>query len=192
MSVKEGEVPADFQVTLPERGPDLEIILEFVGAQVVMPRGGVVPPGSPVPIVYRVFEPAVDWTVKYWGFDAATDPVQWPQAFAGKLTTPPAKTEILPRLDFVTGGAITDGLQIDRIALRAEGIVTLASGIYELAVISDDGVRVWIDDHLVIDRWNVHESAVDRLPLTGGRYRVRVEYFDLTGWAELSVRFSKR
>jgi nitrous oxidase accessory protein NosD len=192
MTVRDGEVPADFQVTLPERGTDLEIILEFVGAQVVMPRGGTVPPGSPVPIVYRVFEPMIDWTVKYWGFDATTDPLQSPQAFAGKLATPPAKTEILPRLDVLTGGAISESLQMDRIALRAEGLVTLPTGIYELAVISDDGVRVWIDDRLVIDRWSIHESAVDRLPLTGGRYRVRVEYFDMTGWAELQVRFAKR
>jgi hypothetical protein len=154
-----------------------------------MPRGGTVPPGSPVPIVYRVFEPLVDWTVKYWGFDAVTDPVQAPQMFASKLASPPAKTEILPRLDVMTGGAISEGLQNDRVALRADSLVTLPSGIYELEVISDDGVRVWIDDRLVIDRWSVHESAVDRLPLTGGRYRVRVEYFDMTGFAELQVRF---
>jgi hypothetical protein len=152
----------------------------------------VTPQGTPVPVIYRSVEPAVDWAVKYWIFDQASDPVQLPQIFAARLAEPPIKTETLPRLDFLSGGAITADLPPNRVALRAEGVVTLPQGLYELAVISDDGVRVWLDDRLVIDRWSVHESAVDRLPLTGGRYRLRVEYFEMTGWAELQVRFTKR
>ena len=58
-----------------------------------------------------------------------------------------------------------------------------------MSVISDDGVRVWLDDKLVVDRWSVHESIVDRVPVTPGRHRLRVEYFEATGWAELQIRF---
>jgi hypothetical protein len=115
-----------------------------------------------------------------------------PPAFAAKLAEAPTKTETLPRLDVVTGRAIAAGLPNDRVALRAEGVVQLPPGIFEMSVISDDGVRVWLDDRLVIDRWSVHESEVDRLPLTGGKYRIKVEYFEMTGWSELQVRFIKR
>ncbi|MNG39105.1 PA14 domain protein [compost metagenome] len=66
------------------------------------------------------------------------------------------------------------------------------TGPYLLEVISDDGVRAWIDDRLVIDRWSAHESAVDRLPVPAGRHRIRLEYFEMTGWAELQVRFRRQ
>jgi hypothetical protein len=59
-------------------------------------------------------------------------------------------------------------------------------------VISDDGVRVWLDDALVLDRWTEHESIVDRVPLAAGRRRLKVEYFELTGFAELRVEILKR
>jgi nitrous oxidase accessory protein NosD len=191
-TARDGTVPADIPIAINDRALDLDVLLEYVGEQVVTSRGVVVPAGKPVPVIYRLYEPTVDWTVKYWAFEPPQDPVQFPQNFTAKLKEAPIKTEILPRLDFTTGGAIGASLPANRVALRAEGIVQLPQGLFELAVISDDGVRVWIDDRLVIDRWNVHESEIDRLPLTGGRYKMKIEYFENTGWAELQVRFIKR
>jgi parallel beta-helix repeat protein len=191
-TVREGTVPVEIPIVINDKALDLEVLLEFIGEQVVTSRGVVVPAGKPVPVIYRLYEPLVDWSVKYWAYEPQQDPVQFPQNFAAKLSEPPLKTEMLPRLDFTSGGAIGANLPANRLALRAEGLVQLPQGLYELAVISDDGVRVWIDDRLVIDRWNVHESEVDRLPLTGGRYKMKVEYFESTGWAELQLRFIKR
>ncbi len=191
-SAREGTIPADLSVALSGRGTDLEVVLEYVGEAIVTPRGVRVPASTPVPVRYAAFDPGVDWTVKYWAFEPTEDPLLAPGPFAARLAKAPDKTETLPRLDILGGRAIAPGLPNDRVALRADGVVQLPNGLYELAVISDDGVRVWIDDRLVIDRWSVHESAVDRVPLTGGRYRMRVEYFELTGWAELKVLFVKR
>jgi len=50
----------------------------------------------------------------------------------------------------------------------AEGIVNLPAVDHTMTVISDDGVRVWVDDALVIDAWAPHESKVDSVKLTGG------------------------
>jgi alpha-L-fucosidase len=43
---------------------------------------------------------------------------------------------------------------------------------------ADDGVRVWIGDTLVLDRWHASETATARpIPLrSGARYPIRVEY----------------
>jgi hypothetical protein len=49
-----------------------------------------------------------------------------------------------------------------------------------------------VDDKLVIDRWDVHESIVDEAPIAGGRRKLRVEYFERTGWAELRVEVVKK
>ena len=65
--------------------------------------------------------------------------------------------------------------------------VTLPASDYTLRTISDDGVRVWVDGTLAIDRWSLHESALDSAPLTGGRHELRVQYFQVDGWVELRV-----
>ena len=76
-------------------------------------------------------------------------------------------------------------------ALRAEADVRLPAGSHEMLVLSDDGVRVWVDGTLAVDRWSVHGTAADRVPLTPGRHRIRIDYFEATGWAELQVRFRR-
>jgi HD-GYP domain-containing protein (c-di-GMP phosphodiesterase class II) len=53
---------------------------------------------------------------------------------------------------------------------------------------SDDGVRIWVDDSLVVDRWSV--GAVGQPALVGfaagiGVHRVVVEFFDQSGQAQL-------
>ena len=70
--------------------------------------------------------------------------------------------------------------------------VEVPAGAFDLQVISDDGVRVWVDDRLTIDHWTPHESAVDRAPILRGRHKLRVEYYELTGFAELRVDVVKR
>ena len=72
-----------------------------------------------------------------------------------------------------------------------EGVVDLPPGRFVLRTISDDGVRVWVDGKLVIDRWDVHESIVDEAPIAAGRHALRVEYFEHVGWAELRVEIVK-
>lgn len=55
---------------------------------------------------------------------------------------------------------------------------------YTLSTKSDDGVRVWIDDKLVIDNWSPHGAATDFATLNldaGRRYNIKVRYFQL-GW----------
>jgi hypothetical protein len=114
-----------------------------------------------------------------------------PDAFASRLRQTPDRTEHAARLSYLTSRALADGLPNDRVALRAEGRVELPRGAVDLTVLSDDGVRVWVDDRLVVDRWNVHETAVDRARLAAGRHRLKIEYFEATGWAELQVRFAR-
>lgn len=55
-----------------------------------------------------------------------------------------------------------------------------AAGTYTFTVQSDDGVRLWIDDVLLIDNWNDHALTIDTVTttLTEGLHTVRVEYYD--------------
>jgi hypothetical protein len=64
-----------------------------------------------------------------------------------------------------------------------------AGGTYRFTIASDDGVRVWVGDQLVVDEWH------DRSPSTiyvdhyipAGTYKVRVEYYEHEGGALISV-----
>jgi nitrous oxidase accessory protein NosD len=174
-------------------GPiDFEIELEYRGADVVSPRGARVKAGDPYRFGYRRFFAPVAWTVRFFTFDEAVHPLSAPDAFRKVLDGEPAKTLQVDRLDYMSGRSILEGLPRDRVAIVAEGEVTLPeSSDYELLVISDDGVRVWVDGALAIDRWTEHESIVDRVPIRAGRRGLKVEYFELTGFAELRVEILK-
>jgi nitrous oxidase accessory protein NosD len=191
VSARSGHVPGELTVVPTGRVTDLDLALEYVGAEVTTPRGEVYPAGARVPFRYRVLEP-VSWTAKFWTWEADADPLTAPDRFAARLREAPTKVDVLPRLEFQSSRTLVPGLPNDRIAMRAEGEANLPAGTYEMSVISDDGVRVWIDDRLVIDRWSIHGSELDRVPLSGGRHRLRIDYFEATGWAELQVRFWRR
>ena len=83
------------------------------------------------------------------------------------------------------------GVPRDRVAIVAEGTVDLPPGRLYLRTISDDGLRVWMDDERMIDHWTPHESAVDTAPITGGKRRFKVEYYEIGGFAELRFEISE-
>jgi hypothetical protein len=84
------------------------------------------------------------------------------------------------------------GFPAERFGVAAEGVVDLPEGAYQLVTISDDGLRVWVDDQLVIDQWDPHESRLVTAPLGGGRRRLRVEYYQVSGWMELRVEVRRK
>ena len=85
------------------------------------------------------------------------------------------------------------GFPAQRFVVVAETPVDLPKGAeYEVAVISDDGVRLWIDDKLAIDNWKQHESVIDRADLKPGKHRLRVDYYQVDGWVELKVEIRRK
>lgn len=181
---------AEITVTPTGAGTDLDLTLEYTGGEVVSPRGRRASAGMPYTFTYRLFEPAANWTLKAWTFDEASDPIAKPDAFAARLKTAPTKTLKPARIDLQSGGVFIDGLPRDRVALEADGDVSL-SGAVTMDVISDDGVIVWVDGKLAIDRWSVHESELDHASLAAGRHHIKIKYFEQTGWQELQVRFRR-
>jgi parallel beta-helix repeat protein len=191
LSKQAGVVPDDVVVTPAGPGADLRIDLEYVGGTVVSPRGQVTPPGQPYVFSYMLFDPAIDWTVRFWKFDVASDPLAHLPVFEAMLATAPVRTEKAPRLDYPSAQSFGEGFA-DHIAIIADGVVTLAPGNYELLVTSDDGVKVWIDDKLVAEDWSIHGAKDDVAPLNGGRHRVRIEYFQNTGSAALQAQIRRK
>lgn len=68
-----------------------------------------------------------------------------------------------------------------------------ATGEFTLYTRSNDGVRLWVDDRLVIDHWDEHSTAEDRATVRlekGTRRRIRLEYFYAGGEATMQLAWS--
>ncbi|MBI1723722.1 MAG: hypothetical protein HYR48_07430, partial [Gemmatimonadetes bacterium] len=173
----------------PDAVGDWALTLEYVGEATVSPRGRHRARGEPYRFSYGRFEPPARWTVRYFAWHDATQPRERPEAFAALLAGPPLFTRLESRLDYMwyrPPPTIRD-LPRERWALSAEASVTLPPGEYTLRTISDDAVRVWVDDVLVIDHWEPHESAVHTAPLDAGPHGLRVQYYQVGGWTELRL-----
>ncbi|UCF40675.1 MAG: right-handed parallel beta-helix repeat-containing protein [Gemmatimonadota bacterium] len=181
--------PGDTIMVTPEPGAaaDWSLTLEYRGAATVSPRGVVRPAGEPYRFGYARFEPAQAWTARIHLWSDSTHPVDQPEAFARLLGSAPHVTYELPRLDWQWYRPTVEGLPRERWAMHATSEIELAPGTYTLRTISDDAIRVWVDDALVIDHWEPHGSEIASASLKGGHHTLRVEYYQDGGWTELRL-----
>ena len=187
ISTSSGRIGDTIRVTpRPDSSGTWEIVMEYRGAATTSPRGVRTAAGVPVRFSYGHYEPPIAWQVKAWAWPDSLDPRRdgnWQ-----RLTSAPLLFErTWPRLDIMWYRPTIRELPQARFAFEATGTVTLPSGDYTLRAISDDGIRVWVDGRLVIDNWDLHGSEIDYAPLTGGRHELRVQYFQIEGWAELRL-----
>jgi len=63
------------------------------------------------------------------------------------------------------------------------------TGAYEFATLADDGARLWIDDHLIIDDWVAHAAKLNTgvIQLTRGYHKIKLEYFQYNYAASISL-----
>jgi len=138
------------------------------------------------------------WTVT--SFPWTVDPRE--DAHAWRAEAEQGVTYELPRLDlaFGMGGPsqlrrapeelANQGLAPDRFGTLARTKVLLPAGRWTIATTSDDGLRVFVDDDLLIDDWTWHAPKRIDAELTLDRARtveIRVEHFELDGFATLQV-----
>ncbi len=69
----------------------------------------------------------------------------------------------------------------------------LKAGTYRIYATTDDGVRVFVDNQLVIDGWKVQAAATyfGDVALGEGNHELRVEYYQASGVALLYVNYSR-
>jgi hypothetical protein len=93
-------------------------------------------------------------------------------------------------LDFNWGyGAPATGMPSDGFSARWTRTVNLEAGVYRLYAQADDGVRLWVDEVLLMDHWvetAVQTYSVEQ-PLSTANHNIRVEYFEKTGGAVIKV-----
>jgi hypothetical protein len=133
-----------------------------------------------------------EWDVRLFAWTDTTHPLNAPEAFKALLLSEPLLRQTTGRLRYMWYRPLAAGWPQNRAALTATTSVDLPDGAYRIRSISDDGIRVYVDDQLVIDDWSVHESRVREAAISSGPHRIRVEYFQDSGWAEIWVEILKR
>jgi glucose/arabinose dehydrogenase/PKD repeat protein len=136
----------------------------------------------------RVGDPPADDTyhAQYWNTPDAVGPPSIP--------TGPADLEREDEtLDFDWGGG-SPGSPIagDRFVARWTKTVVLSAGLYRFSGVRDDGLRAYIDNLPVVDKWTNgnEEYSVDKV-VSGGPHELRVEYFEAFGGAGAEFSYER-
>lgn len=127
------------------------------------------PTPTPVPVIYN-------WRGEYFSNTA--------------LSGSPALVRDDTAIDFYWGsGAPAAGLPADNFSVRWTRSLYFEGGTYRFNVHSDDGVRLWIDNSLVIDEWHdaSAETHMAAVALSTGNHTIRVEYYEALGIAQIQL-----
>ena len=109
--------------------------------------------------------------------------------------TAPAALVRTESVDFGWGtGSPGPGVGVDNFSVRWSGtLVAAAAGSYRMQTESDDGVRLWIDNALVVDNWTDHaptNNGSNAFTLAAGqRVAIRMEYYERGGGATARLRW---
>jgi hypothetical protein len=110
------------------------------------------------------------------------------------LSGAPTFTRYDDRLHFEWGGGSpASGVPADDFSARWTREESFDAGTYRFSYRSDDGIRIWVGDTLVVNDWRDRQpawSAVDHF-IPRGTHRVRVEYFEHSGSATLQVGWER-
>jgi hypothetical protein len=130
------------------------------------------------------------WEVSWYRWTDAEDPMTKPDAFAALLAGEPVRRIEAASLEFPWQGGGPEGVGGDGFATTATSTVTLPAGRYRARVVSDDGVRLFVDGKMVVERWDRHGPTEDvaALDLTAGEHTFRLVHFEIDGWAWLAFR----
>ncbi len=94
-----------------------------------------------------------------------------------------------PTVDFSWGNDSPEPgvINVDNFKVRWTGEVEIPStGTYTFHTMTDDGIRLWVNDVLVLENWTDHGSTLDSgdINLEGGqRYPIKLEWYENGGGA---------
>ena len=123
---------------------------------------------------------------EYWNTPEATGPPSMP-------TGPADLVRDDETLDFDWGdGSPGSAIAADRFVARWTKTAVLSAGLYRFSGVRDDGIRAYIDNLPVVDKWTTgnEEYSVDKV-VSGGPHELRVEYFEAGGGARAEFSYER-
>lgn len=189
-----GQVPVPSVIKIEysrDGGIDRSLVLEYVGESVTDYRGLVTPKGRPFRFGYSEFFAPIEWDIRWFAWDASTDPRTKPEEFTKLISGTPVKSMKADKLDFSDG---FEGIPRNYYATVADGSLEIVAGTYVIEVTTDDGCRVWLDGKpLIEDAWKYQGPTLySREVKLGGKHQIRVEHFEIDGASVLKFNIRKK
>jgi glucose/arabinose dehydrogenase len=123
--------------------------------------------------------PTQNYTARFWNILNWTANPEIP-------ATAPTLTREDAEIDFDWGGSSpAPAVNPNQFVAQWTKTHTFTAGTYRFTTVSDDGIRVFVDDQIIIDQWNDHAATThtaDRT-LTAGNHTIRVEFYENGGGA---------
>jgi LysM repeat protein len=106
-----------------------------------------------------------------------------------------SKTAHYNSIDFDWGAKVPiSGISADYFSARFTGVFYFIGGSYRFTATSDDGIRVWVDDKLIINEWHTTSARtyIADLDVGEGDHSLKIEYFEEKGDAVCQLLWTQR
>lgn len=116
------------------------------------------------------------WQAKYWN--------------NRNLSGDPVVVREEADLNFNWGDGSPAGVHSDDFSARWKRTINVPAGTYMITATMDDGMRVWVDNNLIIDSWTDSQEHSISAPvnLSSGDHALKVEYYEKGGKASAKLR----
>jgi parallel beta-helix repeat protein len=165
--------------------------LAYIGKRDIVDLfGKTIPAGQVYTIDFQYFGQKVMWDTRFYNFPSTADSC-WknPAVFKRLIRETPLAEKKGNPLEYAWWGAPATGVQADHFASVSEAELLVKPGDYILELCSDDGARLFLDDQLLMEHWDIHEASTRELKVTlKARNRLRIEHFDAGGFATLDFK----
>jgi LysM repeat protein len=134
--------------------------------------------------------------IKFW-IDSLGPQAVWKGEFYNNtnLQDPLVATRYYEALDNGWGkNSPATGVTADYFSARFTGEFEFVGGTYQFIATVDDGVRIYLDDNLIMDQWHETSAVTYRVDVdvAEGTHKIRVEYFEGQGAAVCKVRWTQK
>lgn len=122
------------------------------------------------------------------GIEAAYQRANWQASYWNNMdlsgTPTIVRSESVLNYDWGTGSPAAE-INADYFSARWVCAVQTGAGQYRFKATSDDGIRVYVDDRLIINEWYEHAVQVNtaELYLSDGQHTIRVDFYEKAGEA---------
>lgn len=120
------------------------------------------------------------WRARYWNN----------KSFSGD----PVLEQLESRIDYDWGtDAPNDAVGDDDFAIRWDRDIDFDEGLYQFSATMDDGMRVWVDEDMVLDAWfdGRDRTVTVDVYIADGEHEITVEFYDNAGTARAKFDWEK-
>ncbi|HXH60245.1 MAG TPA: NosD domain-containing protein, partial [Fimbriimonadaceae bacterium] len=194
ISAYSGKVPGQLVLHMqPGKANDVQVDLVYTGAATTDYRGVRTAAGRPVAFSFSHFFAPIDWDVKWFSYDGATQDPRTTDDWKTIIQGTPIYEIKTGELNYAWPGSPGGKVPPDHFLTLATGTFEIAQGNYVLDLTSDDGVRVILDGKTIYEDWTWHGPKNVKIPLKlGGKHSIRVEHFELDGYSTLKAVIDRK